>query len=437
MKQIVVVGLNHKVAPLEVRETLAFNKRSLEEALTRYRSGNGSRPYGAEGVILSTCNRLEVYTVASSRDEGYEAVCRLLEDCHGGPRGAFEPYLYTYADEEAVEHIFSVAAGLDSMILGEHEVLGQVTDAMETALSLDAAGKVLAALFRHAIEAGKRARTETNISQGVTSIGHVAVDLAEDVFGDLSACRVLVIGAGEMAKLTVEALVRAGAEKLSILNRTRSRAERLAMQLDARALGWEQMDEALSWADIVITSTAAPHAIIHSEDICQAMMARRDRPLFLIDIAVPRDAEPEVGDLGGVYLYDIDDLQAVVEENKNRRCQEVPRVEAIIKQMQEEFLSWHRSLDVVPVIVDLRKEIHNLRQAEVERTLRRVKGLSKREQQVIQAMTKRLVNKILHHPTVCLKEHAGCEDGCRYAEVARDLFGLGGNGQENGRDRSA
>jgi glutamyl-tRNA reductase len=428
MKRIVVVGLNHKVAPVEVRETLAFNKRSLEEALARYRSGNGAHPYGAEGVILSTCNRLEVYTVASCRDEGYEAVCRLLEDCHGEPREAFEPYLYTYADAEAVEHLFSVAAGLDSMVLGEHEVLGQVTDAMETGLSLGAAGKVLAALFRHAIEAGKRARTETNISQGVTSIGHVAVDLAEDVFGDLSACRVLVIGAGEMAELTVEALVGAGAEDLSILNRTRARAERLATQFDARALGWERMDQALSWADIVITSTAAPHAIVHPENVRQAMVARRDRPLFLIDIAVPRDAEPEVGDLDDVYLYDIDDLQAVVEESKTRRRQEVPRVETIIGQVQEEFLSWHRSLDVVPTIVDLRREIHDLRQAEVERALRRVNGLSEREREIIQAMTKRLVNKILHHPTVCLKEHANCDDGYHYAEVARDLFGLSGNG---------
>lgn len=428
MEQIVAVGLNHKVAPIEVRETLAFNKRLLRKALTHYRSRDGSCPYGAEGIILSTCNRLEIYTVASSRDAGYESVCRLLENCHEESRQAFEPYLYTHAGEEAIEHLFSVAAGLDSMILGEHEILGQVTNAMETALSLDAAGKVLAALFRHAIKAGKRARTETSISQGVMSVGHVAVDLAQDIFCDLSTRRVLVIGAGEMAKLTVKALVGAGARTLSILNRTRARAEQLSAQFNARALEWERMDEALFWADIVITSTTA-HTIIHPEDVRQAITARPDRPLFLIDIAVPRDVAPEVSDLDGVYVCNIDDLQAVVKENKSRRRQEIPKVEVIIGQVQEEFLSWFRSLDVVSTIVNLRNHAHSVRQEEMERALRRMNGLSEREREIVQSMTKRLVNKILHHPTICLKEHANCDDGYHYAEVTRDLFGLGGKGR--------
>ncbi|MGD1996936.1 MAG: glutamyl-tRNA reductase [Anaerolineae bacterium] len=427
---IVVVGLNHKVAPVEVRERLTFTRDSLRDALLRFGSRDGGCPCGPEGVILSTCNRLEIYTMASCLAEGQQAVCHFLEDFHGQSEDHFRSYLYAYTDEEAIAHLFSVAAGLDSMVLGEPQILGQVTEAMEVALAQGAAGKVLATLFRHAIEVGKRARTETAISQGTTSVSQVAVQLAEKIFGDLSSCRVLLIGAGEMAELAAQSLVKSGAESLSILNRTQKRAEQLAEQFGARPVDWEHLEEALWWADIIISSTAAPHPIIRPESLRRSRPQRRTHPLFLIDIGVPRNVDPGVGRVGDVYLYDIDDLEAVVEASLAERRQEVPKVETLISRAQCEFTSWLRSLDVVPTIVELRKQAHRMRQAELKRALQRLEGLSDHDCEVIETMTNRIVNKLLHHPTVRLKERANGSDGYRYAEVVRDLFGVGG--QEGG-----
>jgi glutamyl-tRNA reductase len=318
------------------------------------------------------------------------------------------------------------------MVLGEHQILGQVTEAMETALAENAAGKVLSALFRHAIEAGKRARTETAISQGTTSISHVGVELARKIFGDLSPCHVLVVGAGEMAELAAQALVESGAERITVLNRTRERAKALAKQFDARPLGWDRLDEALAWADIVITSTAAPHAVIRPPQVEAANRHRRQRPLFLIDIAVPRDVDPGVARIGNVYLYDIDDLEKVIEESLADRRREVPKVEKIIAEVEEDFMAWYRSLDVVPTIVDIRRQAHHVQHAEVERALRRLPNLSDDDREIVQAMAKRIVNKLLHQPTICLKEHANCSDGYRYAEIARDLFGTDGHEDRKG-----
>jgi glutamyl-tRNA reductase len=229
-----------------------------------------------------------------------------------------------------------------------------------------------------------------------------------------------------MAELAAQTLVESGAESLSILNRTRERAEELAKQFDARAWGWNHLNEAVIWSDIVITSTAAPHAIIRPDIIRQVSAQRHHRPLFLIDIAVPRDVDPRVDQLEGVYLYDIDDLEAVVEDSLAGRRREVPKVEAIVRQAQEEFMAWYGSLGVVPTIVDIRKQAHTVREAELERALRRLKGVSDHDQEIIQMMTERIVNKILHHPTVCLKKHASRSDGYQYTEVARDLFGVDG-----------
>jgi len=424
---IVSVGLNHKVAPVEVREKLSFSPASLPDALTRLRPPE-SCPYVPEGVILSTCNRLEIYALAPGVDEGQEKICCFLEDCHDRPQETFRPYLYSYADEQAVTHLFNVAAGLDSMVVGENQILGQVTNAMEQALSCGAAGKVLAALFRRAIETGKRARTETRISYGAVSVSHVAVELAHRIFGDLSHCQILLVGAGEMAELAARTLVTYGAGSLSILNRTRERAEQLAVEYDAQALGWGQLEEALWWADIIITSTGAPHAIFRPDNVRQATSIRHDRPLFFIDIAVPRNVDPNVERLDNVYLYDIDDLESVIEASLAERRREMPRVEQIVQEQRASFMGWFQSLDVVPTIVALRKQVETMRQAELERALHRLDNLSERDHEVIQALTKRIVNKILHHPMVRLKEHASQQNGYAYAEVVRELFDLDGQG---------
>jgi glutamyl-tRNA reductase len=431
MNQIVLVGLNHKVAPVQIRERLAFGGKGLKAALNRFNSGGGARSnYGDEGVILSTCNRLEVYTLAPCLEDGTDGICRLLEDCHTESRETFLPYLYTSTNEKAARHLFSVAAGLDSMVLGEHQILGQVTEAMEIALAQGAAGKVLSALFRYAIEAGKRARTETAISQGTTSISHVAVELARKIFGDLSPCHVLLIGAGEMAELAAQVLAECGVEEISILNRTEERAKDLARRFDAQALGWDGLAEALIWADIVISSTGAPHAVIRPDQVRRANRSRRHRPLFLIDIAVPRDVDPDVARLDGVYLYDIDDLEAVVQHSLAERRREVPKVERIIQEVEQDFVAWYQSLDIVPTIVSLRRQAHAMQEGEVERALRRLPSLSGDEQEIVRAMAKRIVNKLLHHPTIYLKEHASCSDGYHYAEVARDLFGMEGREEQ-------
>ncbi|MCP4540212.1 MAG: glutamyl-tRNA reductase [Chloroflexi bacterium] len=420
---IVVVGLNHKVAPVEVRERLAFTG-TLQEALARFGYLDGSCLYTPEGVILSTCNRLEIYTLAPDLEEGQQTVCRFLEDCHDQSQETFSPYLYTYTDEQAISHLFTVAAGLDSMVLGEDQILGQVAEAMEQAMSCGAAGKMLTTLFRHAVETGKHVRTKTAISQGATSVSHVAVELAQNIFGDLSACHVLLVGAGEMAELAARTLVVYGAGNLSILNRTRERAEQLAAQFEARALGWEELDEALKWADIIIASTGAPHAIFRPENVRQAIPARRNRPLFFIDIAVPRNVDPAVERLNDVYLYDIDDLEGVIEASMAERQRHVPKVKAIVAEKQQGFMTWWRTLDVVPTIVGLQKQAEGVRQAELERTLRRLSDVSDKEREIIRAMTKRIVNKLLHQPIIRLKKHAASRDGYQYAEVARDLFGL-------------
>lgn len=430
MRSIVLVGFNHKAAPVALREKLAFGEDALEDALGRFNSDSGNRGgCGKEGVILSTCNRLEIYTVAPSLDVGRDAVCSLLEDCHGESRALFEPYLYTYADEQAAAHLFSVAAGLDSMVLGEHQILGQVTRAMESALAHGAAGKLLAGLFRHAIEAGKRARTETAISEGTTSISHAAVELAFEVFGDLSSCRVLLVGAGEMAELAAQALAETGVRDLAIVNRTRERAERLAARFAAASWAWEELELALGRADIVIVSTGAPRAIFRRCEVRQTLVRRPGRRLFFIDISVPRNVEPAVEELEGVYRYDIDDLERVVEQSLTGRRQEVHRVEAIVAEVQQTFMSWYRALDVVPTIVDLRREAHAVRRAEVERAFRRLPELTDQNRETIEAAAERIVNKLLHHPTVYLKKQAGCKDGYRYAQMARDLFGLDGTGE--------
>lgn len=427
MQHIVLVGLNHKAAPVEVRERLAFDDEGLREALSRFGSPHtAANTCGDEGVVLATCHRLELYSVATSAEEGQDAICRLLEDCFSQDRTVFESHLYTHADGEAVTHLFSVAAGLDSMVLGEDQILGQVTDAMEIALDTGAAGKVLSVLFRRAIETGKRARTETRISQGTTSISHLAVALVRQTLGDLSDCRVLLIGAGKMASLAARALQKNGSPSLSVVNRTLERAEALARRCGGRAWSWDQLDEALVWSDVIITSTAAPHLIIHVDELRAAMARRRHRPLFLFDIAVPRDVDPRVEHLEDVHLYDIDDLEAAVQTSLTDREGEVPEVEAVVREAQEDFLAWYRSLDVVPTIVEMRKQAHATREEELERALRRVTSLTEADYQTIEAMTKRIVNKLLHHPTVCLKERASRSDGERYAAVARDMFGLDG-----------
>ena len=424
--ELVLVGLTHRTAPVAVRERLVLDSSGKAELLS---SLNRSDPL-AEAAVVSTCNRFEVYGVAKDGEQAINVIVEHLANLYGGSAQEIRPYLVGAQGEAVVRHLCAVAAGLESMILGEPQVLGQVTEAYEMALACSAAGPVLAALFRQAIRCGKRARSETAISERATSVSHAAVELAKQIFGSLDGRRVLLIGAGEMAELAARNLADNGAGRILVLNRSLERAQGLAAQFAGDAFGWDALAVALCQADVVICSAAAPHAVIHADTVRLAMAARRNRPLFLIDIAVPRNVKPEVGKLPNVYLYDIDDLKAVVQENLEQRQREVPKVEGIVAECTEEYMAWLRSLDVVATIRDLRNVAEQLCANEVDRALRRLGPINAHQERVVRMLAHNIVSKLLHRPTVRLKELADEGEGYRSAGVLRDLLGLTGSKHE-------
>ena len=322
---IFCVGLSHHAAPVELRERLSYTPSALKAALARFGCDHHSRPAGLkELVILSTCNRLELYADAST--ERFDALLDFISETRQAPIADFEPYLYRYVEAKAVEHLVRVASGLDSMILGEPQILGQITNAYEEALGHAAAGPILSGLFRAAIHTGKRARTETAIGHNPATISSVAVKLAESSISRLAKAHVLVVGAGEMAELAVKALRARGVTQLAVVNRTHERALRLAEQWGGQALTFEQLGKAMTAADVVITSTGAPHALITLDLVRGVMQQRPERPLVLIDIAVPRDVDPDVRGIANVHCYDIDDLQSHLNGTVTEREREIPRV---------------------------------------------------------------------------------------------------------------
>lgn len=424
---ILLVGLNHTTAPVALRERLAISSTELTDTLARFAQSNGhSPPILPEGVILSTCNRLEIYTVAEDVHRGREALVQFLSQSRDMPVEDFADSLYVKSDGDAVAHLTQVACGLDSMVVGEPQILGQVTDGYRVALSRNATGPVLNTLFRHAIRAGKRARTETAISQYATSVPSAAATLAEQEMNGLEGCVVLVMGAGEMGQIAARGLVARGASGIIVANRTYDRSLKLARELGGEAMTFDRQAEALARADIVVTATNAPHLLITPEKITGAMAQRPGRPMLVIDIAVPRDTDPAVADIPGVRLFDIDDLRHVVNDNLAVREREIPRVEAIADEEAAAFMSWFEALGVVPTIADLRQRAEVIKRQELDKALRRLGDLSERERQVVSALAHGLVNKLLHEPTVRLKQHAAQGDGYVYTGVVRELFGLEG-----------
>lgn len=421
--KLLLIGLSHKTAPVEVRERLAFTPAMLRSALTHF---DHTHPQAhledvREGIILSTCNRLEVYTLVRDADTARQAVVAFLSRIFEVNPELFSQHLYVCHDEDAVQHLFRVAAGLDSMVLGEPQILGQITDAYEAALSQGAAGTVLSALFRAAIHAGKRVRTETTIGVNAASVSSVAAGLAAKLLGDLTDRQVLLIGAGEMGATAVKALQRRGVSKVVVVNRTFENAEKLANAWGGRAATFQQLPEALVAADIVITSTGAPHTILNRELLEPAMRIRPNRPLFIIDIAVPRDVAPDVTEIPHVHLRDIDDLQSQAEDNVREREMAIPHVETIVEAETTQFLKWLASLDVVSTITDLRRHIEDVRQRELDWLYHRL-DLDERERDLVANMTHRLINKILHEPTLRLKAEAATGNGALYISTMRQLF---------------
>jgi glutamyl-tRNA reductase len=418
---IIALGLNHTTASIALREKLSLNEDAVRAALSRLACGGVASPL-AELVILSTCNRTELYAVSSQPDFG--ALEIFLSEASGVPTDDFRPHLYRYHHLNAARHLFEVAAGLDSLVVGEPQILGQVTRSLELARGQGMAGPLLNRLFQAAIHAGKRARTETHISRNPASVSSLAASLAERVVHPLAEAQVVILGAGEMAELAVEALRKRGAQKILVVNRTLERARALADRWDAQAATFERLTEALRLADILIASTGAPHLILTEDMLRQAMTSRPRRPLALIDIAVPRDIDPAAAAIPNIKLYDLDHLHAQLEDALAERLAETPKVRAILEEELAEFDAYLQSLEMLPLIAQIHQHAEAIRQAELQKTLRRLPRLTDEERARIEALTQALVKQILHAPTQRLRAEAASPHAPQYAAVARALFGL-------------
>jgi glutamyl-tRNA reductase len=417
---LTLIGLSHKTAPIEIREKLTFPADRQEEALSLLTSTDQV----AEAVILSTCNRTELYAVTLSEDGGKEAVIDFLADYHSLDRHELIRYLYVVDGGAVVQHLFRVSASLDSMVVGEAQILGQVKEAYDHSFTHGACTRVFNKLFRQSFEVGKRVRTETDIGESAVSISYAAVELAKKVFDELTGRTVLVLGAGKMSELTARHLVSSGVKTVLVANRTYERAVELAELFSGEAIRYDDLFERMREADIVISSTAATHYVITKDKLAGALKRRSGRPLFLIDIAVPRDIDPAANDLRNVFLYDIDDLSGVVESNLEERMREARRAETIIDEEIHSFAVWLDSMEVVPTIAAIRAHAETIRSAELEKALRRLGGLSEKEIRTVEALTGAIVNKMLHGPTTQLKQDATRKDGYVYVEAVRHLYGL-------------
>jgi len=412
---IKVLGVNHRTAPLEVRERFAHGAHEVPGALARVMAAGATG-----GVLLSTCNRTEFYLVGDE-ERVTDAVWDLLgERLEGG--AAARAYGYIARDRDAVRHLYRVSSGLDSMILGESQIQGQVRDAWEA--SRAQAGPVLHRLFQTALHVGARIRTETALGMGTASAASAAVAVAGKIFGDLAGRAALILGAGDMAELAATCLTDEGVRVTLVANRTHERARVIAERLDARAITLEEAWPHFATTDIALCSTAAPHAVVTWERVGAIIGGRRGRPLCILDLAVPRDVDPAIAQLENVFLYDIDDLQTVAAQATARRHDEVPAAERIVEQETDLFWAWYGGLGVVPVIKEFRSRMEALRAAEVERALRQLGHLAPEDRARVEQLSQALLNKFLHQPTVALK--AAAEEGRGYGllEALRRLFGL-------------
>jgi glutamyl-tRNA reductase len=422
--EIVVLGLSHKTAPVELREKLAFPGDALEPALQRMRQ----LPSVREALIVSTCNRVEAVAGVDSA-AALPAIRHFMSEARGVDPERFAEHAYEHAGREAVRHVFRVAASLDSMVVGEPQILGQVKDAYGAAQHAGTLGSLLDRCLTRAFAVAKRVRSETRIAAGAASISSVAVDLAERIFGKLDGRLVLVIGAGEMADLAARHLHAAGCADLLCVNRTYERAVELAARVEGQARRWEELDGLLGTVDIVISSTGATEPILGHDRMAKVMKARRYRSLFLIDIAVPRDIETRVGDLDNVYRFDIDDLEKVVADNLKERQKEATQAEKIVEAETAEFLTWLKSQGVVPVIKQLRERFTQVARGEVERTLSSLPALGEKERRSVQAMADAIVNKLLHPTLTALKREGAGAGSDELALYTRRLFGLPAEGE--------
>lgn len=431
-RQIVCLGLSHRTAPLEVRERLRCSLIDLGKLLPMLDEGIvsdvGRFAAISEAVILSTCNRMELYAVVEPFEEPRQLLVDLLANIHSADLQAMGEQVYLYEGETAVSHLLQVTAGLDSLVLGEPQILGQVTDAYMAAVQAHTIGPMLDALFTAAIRSGKRVRTETAIGSNPASISSVAIALVKQIAGDLDDRQFLIIGSGEMARLALKALRARGLTRISVANRTRARAQTLAAESGSRVYGLDELPQALAAADVVISATGSPAPVLSSQTVAEVMKMRVERPLILIDIAVPRDIDPAARDIPGVHLFDVDDLQATLDESLDARKAEIPQVELILAGEQACLQLELRTLTVQPLIADLHQKAEAIRQRELERTLRHLGDVDAQTLDQLQHLTRSLVTKLLHEPTQQLRTQAANGTAVDYASTVRQLFGLTANG---------
>ncbi|MDA8090137.1 MAG: glutamyl-tRNA reductase [Nitrospiraceae bacterium] len=415
--RVLVAGLNHKSADVEVREKLAFTGEKLEQGL----SAILALPQVKEAIIISTCNRVEIYMGVEDPGEATGQVKQFISAFHSIPEKLLDKALYFHNDSPAVRHIFRVASSLDSMVVGEPQILGQVKAAFQFALEKKATGVLMNRLMKKAISVAKRVRTETKVAENAVSISFAAVELARKIFNDLGGKSVLLLGAGEMAELAARHLMNNGVREIVVANRTFERGCELAQDFNGRAVTFSAFKDEMVHSDIVICSTGAPNYVVFKQDLHNIMKERKQRPVFMIDISVPRNIDPKINGLENVYLYDVDDLQGVVDSNKNERGKEAQKAEDIITGEVDVFERWAASLQSIPTVVALRQKAQCIGEAELERLFNRV-PMDEKQQGAVRQMATAIVNKLIHSPTAALKEDV--EDRDLFIAIIRKLYDL-------------
>ncbi len=424
--RLFAVGLSHRTAPVELRESVDFSRKGLDVALTEL----ASRGIGRELVVLSTCNRAEIYAVGEG-DETVDHLGRFFGEFHDLPHDTIHQHLYVHRGADVARHLFRVAAGLDSLVVGEPQILGQVKAAYAVASDGQFTAALTNRLFHSAFSVGKRVRSETGLGEGAVSVSYAAIALAKKIFGDLKDRAVLILGAGEMAKLTGIHLQSQHVRRITIASRTLQTAQSLAERLDGVAVPWDRIDAALTTADIVVTATGASEPVLTCARVDEAMRSRRHRPLFIIDIAVPRDVDGAVGGLDQVFLYNIDDLRTIVQENLARRGAELARAEAIVDEEVARYTAWMQSREIVPTVVALRQRFDAIRRAELQRLEPKLAGLPPDARSRIDEVTRLIVEKLLLTPTEQLKSVSDEAMIVAYADALNRLFRLA---QDTDRD---
>ena len=417
---LLLLGVSHHTAPVELRERVDFSKRGVAVALREL----ATCPAPAEAVVLTTCNRAEIYVACEDAETTRRDLTRFMSRFHDVPEHELADHIYVHDGADVARHLVRVAAGLDSLVVGEPQIFGQVKEAFEIASSEQRTGALLHRLFTWSFGVGKRVRADTGLGEGAVSVSYAAISLAKKIFGSLQDRTVLVVGAGEMAELTATHLQSQRVRRIAVTSRTRARADALARRVDGTAVDWTAIDDELLRADIVVTATGAATPLISATVIDRVMRARLNRPLFIIDIGLPRDVEPKAGELEQVFLYNIDDLRAIVSENLARRREQTARAEAMIADGVAEFQTWLQSRGAIPTVVALRRRFELLRKAELERLDSRLNGLSPEARARVDEVTRLLVQKLLLTPTEKLKTVSDEATAARYAEVITQLFSL-------------